>query len=93
MDHKVLSTTGFGSYLFCFAVDFFVCLLVVFLFFFNQFLQVVALYLLRTTHWQITQLKTKIALPQTQMQSQDRQMLAHVAKTVRIWPSAPYFFQ
>ena len=27
------------------------------------------------------------------MQSQDRQMLAHVAKTVRIWPSAPYFFQ
>lgn len=67
----------------------------------HQSLQVVAVYLLRTTHWQIIQLKTKIALHQIlmhipswmQLQSQDRQVLAHVAKAVTVWPGAHHLFQ
>lgn len=53
MDHKVLSTTGFGNYFFHFVIIFFIL---------HQSLQVIAVYLLRTTPWQIIQLKTKIAL-------------------------------
>lgn len=98
MDHKVLSTTGFGNYSFCFVVFFFLLLL---FFTLHQSLQVVTVYLLGTTHWQIIQLKTKIALHQilmhvpswVQPQSQDRQMLAHVAKAVTSWPGAHHLFQ